>query len=190
MSILSDFSWAMFFHKLCVQGSLPYFFLMASFYTWKGCVSSLFSYHLTGSLCWNDHLWLLLNLFLRYCLPRQSACLSLMLCKLVFSYLPEDVMRLWPGKSDLHNSNLPLSLFIILQFTCLPQTLSAEVLPHCLVHQWTNWIVAKRPQPLGITAKCGCPYWWLQWSLFWDQWKNQFLIYRVNYLTITYCTSF
>lgn len=151
----------MIFHKLWVQGFLPYFFLIASFYMWKGCVSSLFSYHLTGSLCWNDHLWLLLNLSLNYCLPRQSAHLSLVLSKLIFSYLPVDVMGLWPGKAGLHNSNLSLSLFITLQFTCLPQTLSAEVLCHCLVHRWTNWIGAKRPQPFGIAAKRGHAYWWL-----------------------------
>lgn len=146
MSIKTKDILIVIFHKLCVQRSLPCSFPIASFYTWKGCVSSLFSYHLTGSLCWNDHLWLLLNLSLNYCLPRQSARLSLVLCKLVFSYLPVGVMGLWPGKSGLPSSNLSLSLFITLQFTCLPQTLSAEVLCHFLVHRQTNWIVAKSPQ--------------------------------------------
>lgn len=90
-----------------------------------------------------------------FCLPRQSACLSLVLCKLVFSYLPMSVMGPWPGKSGLRNSNLPLSLFI-----CLPQASAAEVLCHC-VHQWTHWIMAKGPQPFGFAAKRGCVYWWL-----------------------------
>ena len=151
----------MIFHKLCVQGFLPYFFLIVSFYMWKGCISSLFSYHLTGSLCQNDHLWLLLNLSLDYSLPRQSVRLSLELCKLVFSYLPVVVMGPWPGKSGLHNTSLSLYLFITLQFTYLLQTLSAEVLCRCLVHWWRNWIVPKRLQPLGMAAKCGRGYWWL-----------------------------
>lgn len=154
----------MIFHNLCILGSLPYFFPIASFYTWKGCVSSLFSYHLTGSLCWNDHLWLLLNLSLNYCLPRQPACLSLVLCKLVFSYLPVSVMGLWPGKSGLLNSNLSLSLFIYIVFHRLQQQKFYVIL---FTNEHTeSW--QKDPSPLASLLNVVVLTDDSQWSVFWD----------------------
>lgn len=123
-----DLSYAMIFHKR-KQGSLPCFFLVASFCRWKGCVISLFSCQLTGSLCSSVHLWLLLNLSMNYCLPRQSACLSLVLYKLLFSYLLVGVTGLWPGKAGLHNSNPSLSLFTTFQFAFSTDFASRSFMP-------------------------------------------------------------